>query len=202
MRVKRETREQARQHRYTLLEKRVEEEAEAYRQDAADKVVELEDKFQRAMFLYSQLDNEKSALLYEVDLLNDDLEEKEVLLQQSNRECRDLTSEIKLLKRTIEAMTATQNNLKAEIAQRDRLIQRKLTCWDNCCVHKRSLVLEQYSFCCRKAGPLLFSAETVKMVERAVPGSSSLDQKVRKLVDTVSFGFSLNVGPSQAVCSV
>ncbi|KAK6043073.1 hypothetical protein COOONC_19422 [Cooperia oncophora] len=35
MRVKRETREQARQHRYTLLEKRVEEEAEAYRQDAA-----------------------------------------------------------------------------------------------------------------------------------------------------------------------
>ncbi|KAK6043074.1 hypothetical protein COOONC_19421 [Cooperia oncophora] len=140
MRVKRETREQARQHRYTLLEKRVEEEAEAYRQDAAstsnglqgcnegstvlqDKVVELEDRFQRAMFLYSQLDNEKSALLYEVDLLNDELEEKEVLLQQSNRECRDLTSEVKLLKRTIEAMTATQNNLKAEIAQRDRLIQ-------------------------------------------------------------------------------
>ncbi|VDL81338.1 unnamed protein product [Nippostrongylus brasiliensis] len=137
MRVKRETREQARQHRYTLLEKRVEEEAEAYRQDAAncvegserlqDKVVELEDRFQRAMFLYSQLDNEKSALLYEhlfqVDLLNDDLEEKDVLLQQSNRECRDLTSEVKLLKRTIEAMTVTQNNLKAEIAQRDRLIQ-------------------------------------------------------------------------------
>ncbi|KIH50658.1 hypothetical protein ANCDUO_19260, partial [Ancylostoma duodenale] len=35
MRVKRETREQARQHRYTLLEKRVEEDAEVYRQDAA-----------------------------------------------------------------------------------------------------------------------------------------------------------------------
>lgn len=203
MRVKRETREQARQHRYSLLEKRVEEEAEVYRQDAAstwnglrncvegnatlqDKVVELEDRFQQAMFLYSQLDNEKSALLYEVDLLKDDIEEKEVLLQQSNRECRDLTSEVKLLKRTIEAMTATQNYLKAEIAQRDHLI------------HENGLVVVEQeadessqvsgessgSSISIKPGLLLFSAETIKLVERAVPGSSSLDQKVRKLVET------------------
>lgn len=203
MRVKRETREQARQHRYSLLEKRVEEEAEVYLQDAAstwnglrncvegnatlqDKVVELEDRFQQAMFLYSQLDNEKSALLYEVDLLKDDIEEKEVLLQQSNRECRDLTSEVKLLKRTIEAMTATQNYLKAEIAQRDHLI------------HENGLVVVEQeadessqvsgessgSSISIKPGLLLFSAETIKLVERAVPGSSSLDQKVRKLVET------------------
>ncbi|VDL74438.1 unnamed protein product [Nippostrongylus brasiliensis] len=186
MRVKRETREQARQHRYTLLEKRVEEEAEAYRQDAADKVVELEDRFQRAMFLYSQLDNEKSALLYEVDLLNDDLEEKDVLLQQSNRECRDLTSEVKLLKRTIEAMTVTQNNLKAEIAQRDRLIQENGLVLVEQEADETSEVSADSSgsSISMKPGPLLFSAETIKLVERAVPGSSSLDQKVRKLVDT------------------
>ncbi|XGW15835.1 hypothetical protein V3C99_001349 [Haemonchus contortus] len=186
MRVKRETREQARQHRYTLLEKRVEEEAELYRQDAADKVVELEDRFQRAMFLYSQLDNEKSALLYEVDLLNDELEEKEVLLQQSNRECRDLTSEVKLLKRTIEAMTATQNNLKAEIAQRDRLIQENGLVLVEQEAEEPSQVSADSSgsSISMKPGPLLFSAETIKLVERAVPGSSSLDQKVRKLVDT------------------
>ncbi|KAK6742588.1 hypothetical protein RB195_010068 [Necator americanus] len=203
MRVKRETREQARQHRYTLLEKRVEEDAQVYRQDAAstsnglqncidgtaklqDKVVELEDRFQQAMFLYSQLDNEKSSLLYEVDLLKDELEEKEVLLLQSNREYRDISSEVKLLKRTIEAMNATQHNLKAEIAQRDHLIQENGLVLVEQEVDEASQVSvdSSGSSISIKPGPLLFSAETIKLVERAVPGSSSLDQKVRKLVDT------------------
>uniref|UniRef100_A0A8R1EUW2 Uncharacterized protein n=1 Tax=Caenorhabditis japonica TaxID=281687 RepID=A0A8R1EUW2_CAEJA len=65
---------------------------------------------------------------FKVDLLKDELEEKDASLNLSSRECRDLTSEVKALRRTIEALQATHQQLKHEIAQRDELIQENGLC--------------------------------------------------------------------------
>ncbi|VDN25050.1 unnamed protein product [Gongylonema pulchrum] len=148
-----------------------------------EKVSELQDKFQRAMFMYSQLDNEKSALLYEIDLLKDDMEEKEQLLSQANRESRDLTSEVKLLKRTVDGLNAQHMALRAEIAQRDQIIH------DNGLVlaeqQKSEDVITNGGTDTVRSAPLVFSQSTIALIEKAVPGSSSIDEKVKRLVDVV-----------------
>uniref|UniRef100_A0A7I4KJ51 BMA-FLAP-1; LD07988p, putative n=1 Tax=Brugia malayi TaxID=6279 RepID=A0A7I4KJ51_BRUMA len=179
---KRQAREEARQIRLEQLEKQYREaETDGCKGDEEDieKVNELQNKFQRAMFMYSQLDNEKSALLYEIDLLKDEMEEKEQLLSQANRESRDLATEVKLLKRTIDGLNAQHATLRSEIAQRDQIIQ------------ENGLVLaEQEKSDALLNGtdnvqttPLIFSQTTIALVEKAVPGSSSIDEKVKRLVD-------------------
>ncbi|CAO4369989.1 unnamed protein product [Caenorhabditis nigoni] len=203
MKLKRETREQARQGRYQLLEKKVEEDAEAFRHDTAstsntngvsssnqtqeqlhDKVIELQDRVQQVMFLYSQLDNEKSTLLYEVDLLKDELEEKDASLNLSSRECRDLTSEVKALKRTIDALHTTQQQLKHEISQRDQLIQENGLCLVEEDPEEEGSESSNNASGEIRSGPYLFKRETIRLVDRVVPGAASLDEKIQKLIDT------------------
>ncbi|CAJ0942192.1 unnamed protein product, partial [Mesorhabditis belari] len=198
MQKKRQAREEARQIRMSQIEKKiVEEDAEHYRVDGAstsngrtssisedklvlqDKIGELEDKFQQAMYMYSQLDNEKSALLYEVDLLKDDLEEKEVLYSQSQKECRDLNSEVKALKRTIDGLKAQQQQLRTEIAHRDFLIQENGLTLIQTMTENPDRPTEVTI-----SDPIIFSIETTKALDKAIPGSASVDEKIRKLIDT------------------
>lgn len=54
--------------------------------------------------------------------LQDDMEEQRELLTQSRNENRTLTSELQIMKRTIEGLEAEQYALRAQIRHRDNLI--------------------------------------------------------------------------------
>ena len=60
----------------------------------------MEEKFRKAMVANAGLDNEKAQLTYQVDLLKDQLEEKEEQSALVVRELREKNREHELLKRS------------------------------------------------------------------------------------------------------
>uniref|UniRef100_A0A671LN88 Uncharacterized protein n=1 Tax=Sinocyclocheilus anshuiensis TaxID=1608454 RepID=A0A671LN88_9TELE len=56
-----------------------------------DSLVEVEEKYRKAMVSNAQLDNEKTNLMYQVDTLRDTLMELEELLCEKHRECEEKT---------------------------------------------------------------------------------------------------------------
>ncbi|MFH4977517.1 hypothetical protein AB6A40_004226 [Gnathostoma spinigerum] len=211
MKSKRQAREEARQIRFEQLERQYrdaggsvqdfiesgdskesastpscscsDETVQEERRALKEEVDELKAKFERAMFLYSQLDNDKSALLYELDLLKDELEEKEQVLTEATREQRDLTSEVRLLKRTVDGLQSQQAAFKEELAQRDRIIQENgLVLVEQ--EHDEVTASSADGTPVQKPEPIVFSRKTLALVEKMVPGSSPMDEKIQKLVDT------------------
>ena len=53
------------------------------------KLREMEEKYKKAMMTNAQLDNEKHALVYKVELLKDQLEEQEETLTELQRQYKD-----------------------------------------------------------------------------------------------------------------
>lgn len=194
---KRQAREEARQIRLDCLEKSIKanDQTDYHLIDDgnSEKVTELENKFQHAMLLYSQLDNEKSALLYEIDLLKDDMDEKDQILYQVTRENREINEELKLLKKTVEGLQLQQQQLKNEIVQRDKLINEhgfviaEQDPDDNFIaepITKDDSDGGSVSTVAIKFDPILISHTTISAVEKALPGISSIDQKIHRLVES------------------
>lgn len=96
---------------------------------------EWEDKFRKAMVINAQLDNEKSSLTFQVELLKDRIEEIEEEQSLLRREHRDKCREHDQLKRLCAKLKYDLEVVKAELDERDRLIKEQglviVTCEDN-----------------------------------------------------------------------
>lgn len=84
---------------------------------------ELEDKFRKSMVQNAQLDNEKSALTYHVELLKDKIEDLEESLAQLQREHRDKCRDFENLKRLSTQLKDELEYYKSQLNERNELIK-------------------------------------------------------------------------------
>nr|XP_018904187.1 PREDICTED: leucine-rich repeat flightless-interacting protein 2 isoform X3 [Bemisia tabaci] len=86
---------------------------------------EVEDRFRKAMIQNAQLDNEKSAASYQVDLLKDKFEELEESHAQLQREHRDKCREHEQLKRLFSKVQGELEFFRLQLEERDSLIKEQ-----------------------------------------------------------------------------
>lgn len=86
---------------------------------------EAEDKFRKAMIGNAQLDNEKAAAAYQVDLYKDRLEELGEEYAQLQREHREKCRQYEQMKRDSEKLAKDLALAVAALEERDRLIQEE-----------------------------------------------------------------------------
>ncbi|XP_064613792.1 leucine-rich repeat flightless-interacting protein 2-like isoform X1 [Liolophura sinensis] len=149
--------------------------------DLKSQVYELEEKFKKAMMNTALLDNEKQALLYQVDLLKDKLDDQEEQLMELQREHKDKCRQFEAHKRKFADLERDFNCVKELLAQRDKLIQDhglvivgsesgELTLAKNPDANGPVVQL----------GAALVSPEAAKILEEAGEGSLGVILKTRK----------------------
>uniref|UniRef100_A0A0B7A369 Leucine-rich repeat flightless-interacting protein 2 n=1 Tax=Arion vulgaris TaxID=1028688 RepID=A0A0B7A369_9EUPU len=139
---------------------------------------ELEEKYKAAMMTSAQLDNEKQSLIYQVELLKDQLEEQDEGYTELQREHKEKCREYEFQKRDMKSMEHELSIIKQQLEIKDRLIE------DSGFVivanNSGEPLLEKSA---RHNGPLpssgtvLVSIETRNFLEKA--GGSTLDEKIK-----------------------
>ncbi|CAG0888893.1 unnamed protein product [Darwinula stevensoni] len=89
--------------------------------DLRGEVREVEEKFRKAMVSNAQLDNEKSALTYQVETLKDQLLDTQETLANLQREHRTRCRELEQLKRVAGKLKEENQLLRKELEERERL---------------------------------------------------------------------------------
>eukprot|EP00063_Salmo_salar_P053600 XP_014028435.1 PREDICTED: leucine-rich repeat flightless-interacting protein 1-like isoform X2 [Salmo salar] len=87
-----------------------------------DSLVEVEEKYRKAMVSNAQLDNEKNNLMYQVDRLKDSLMELEELLSESRREYDGMTKDFEHEKHAYGVLQFQFNVMKETLKQSEELL--------------------------------------------------------------------------------
>jgi len=93
--------------------------------DLKNEKKELEEKFRKAMVANAGLDNEKSQLIYQVELLKDQLEESEEQQSVVTKELREKNREFQLLKRSHAETQRAVQLLQAQLDEQTRLLSER-----------------------------------------------------------------------------
>ncbi|XP_052865842.1 leucine-rich repeat flightless-interacting protein 2 isoform X2 [Anopheles cruzii] len=101
----------------------LEEEGRSLR-DLRHELKNVEERFRKAMIANAQLDNERSSLNYQIQLLKDKLEEMEELQAQLQREYRDKCRDREALKRINDKLIEELKLIKGQLYDRDSLIEQ------------------------------------------------------------------------------
>lgn len=140
---------------------------------------ELEEKFRKAMIANAQLDNDKAAQTYQLELLKDRIEELEEELTQLKREHREACRENDQLKRLTTRLKEEYQACKTELEERDRLITEK-----GLVIVGEVLSEEEGSgdaSTARTPKKALVSIENAELLESA--GEGSLDVRLKKFAE-------------------
>ncbi|KAL3832699.1 hypothetical protein ACJMK2_024319 [Sinanodonta woodiana] len=144
---------------------------------------DYEEKYKKAMSTNAQLDNQKHTLVYQVELLKDQLEEQEESMIEVQRQYKDKCREFENQKRSFIDLEFQYNGLKEQMSYRDRFLQESgftvvsteegMLKLEKCSTMTNGPIIPQ--------GSLLVSDEAAEMLAKA--GEGSLDDKLRKFLE-------------------
>ncbi|KAJ8350511.1 hypothetical protein SKAU_G00256410 [Synaphobranchus kaupii] len=97
---------------------------EASIREIKDSLVEVEEKYRKAMVSNAQLDNEKSNLMYQVDTLKDSLMELEEQLSETRREYEEKAKDFEREKHAHSMLHFQFNEMKETLKQSEELLTK------------------------------------------------------------------------------
>ncbi|KAK7155073.1 hypothetical protein R3I93_009886 [Phoxinus phoxinus] len=98
---------------------------EASIREMKDSLVEVEEKYRKAMVSNAQLDNEKTNLMYQVDTLRDTLMELEEFLCETRRECEEKNRECERERHSHNVLKIQFEEMKETLKQSEELLTKR-----------------------------------------------------------------------------